>query len=143
MQLGKFKVFNGGQLLLKILSEINFTGLTGQVRFTADPNIIVTGSEVVNIVLMGNHTVSYWSNYSGFCLFPPESGKENHTKIDNVTWPGGMTRTPRGWVIANSGRAFRIGIPERASFKEFVAELNNSHNVQGYCIDLFDEAKKN
>ncbi|KAL3509705.1 hypothetical protein ACH5RR_029106 [Cinchona calisaya] len=142
MQLGKFKVFNGGKLLLKILSEINFTGLTGQVRFNADRNIIVTGYEVVNIVPMGNHTVSYWSNYSGFSLFPPESGKKNHIKIDNVTWPGGMTQTPRGWVIANGGRAFRIGIPKRASFKEFVTELNNSHNVQGYCIDLFNEAKK-
>ncbi|CDP11784.1 unnamed protein product [Coffea canephora] len=149
MQLGKFKVFNGGELLLKILSETNLTGLTGQIRFNADRNIIITGYEVVNIVRMVTRVVSYWSNHTGFSLLPPEFRKENQTsyshpdqKIDNVTWPGGMTKKPRGWVIANGGRPLRIGIPKRASFTEFVTELDKSHNVQGYCINLFDEARQ-
>ncbi|KAK4369420.1 hypothetical protein RND71_013212 [Anisodus tanguticus] len=35
----------------------------------------------------------------------------------------------------------RIGFPRRACFTEFVT-LNDSQNVQGYCIDLFYEARK-
>uniref|UniRef100_A0A5B7B125 Glutamate receptor n=1 Tax=Davidia involucrata TaxID=16924 RepID=A0A5B7B125_DAVIN len=149
MQLGKLKVFDGGQLLLKILSQTNFTGLTGRVQFNADKNLVSGGYDVINIAQMAIRRVGYWSNNSGLSVLPPETLKGEQIsysrldqKLENVTWPGGKTEKPRGWEIANDERPLRIGVPKRASFIEFVTELNNSHKIQGYCIDVFNEALK-
>jgi ionotropic glutamate receptor len=91
--------------------------------------------------------VGYWSNHSGFSVVPPEVlAKKKHPrvsvdqKLDNITWPGGKTERPRGWVIADNAKPLRIGVPRRASFVEFVTELKDSHKIQGYCIDIFMKA---
>ncbi|KAA8524664.1 hypothetical protein F0562_011087 [Nyssa sinensis] len=149
MQLGKLRVFDGGKLLLKILSQINFTGLTGRVHFNADKNLVCGGYDVINIAQMAIRRVGYWSNNSGLSVLPPETLKAEQIsyshldqKLENVIWPGRKTEKPRGWELANDERPLRIGVPKTASFIEFVTELNNSHNVQGYCIDVFIEAQK-
>ena len=36
----------------------------------------------------------------------------------------------------------RIRVPKRVSFVDFVTERNNSHKIEGYCIDVFNEALK-
>ncbi|XP_049413303.1 glutamate receptor 3.7 [Solanum stenotomum] len=148
LQLGKLKEFDGGGLLMNILSLTNFTGLTGKIHFSQDRNLIGSGYEVINIAKQEIHTVGYWSNFSGLSVLPPKSLQNKETaatrlnqNLKSVTWPGGKSETPRGWVIANDERPLRIGFPRRASFTEFVT-LNASHNVQGYCIDLFYEARK-
>ncbi|KAA8526500.1 hypothetical protein F0562_008297 [Nyssa sinensis] len=149
MQLGKLKVFDGGKRLLEILSHTNFTGLAGQVQFNAERNLVSGGYDVINIVQMEIRRVGFWSNNSGLSVLPPETFKGEQIsysrldqKLDNVTWPGGKTEKPRGWEIASDERPLRIGVPKRASFVEFVTEVNNSHKMQGYCIDVFEEAKK-
>ncbi|KAA8517181.1 hypothetical protein F0562_017474 [Nyssa sinensis] len=149
MQLGKLRVFDGGKLLLKILSQTNFTGLTGRVHFNANENLVSGGYDVINIAQMAIRRVGYWSNNSGLSVLPPETLKEEQIsyshldqKLENVTWPGRKTEKPRGWKLVNDERPLRIGVPKRASFIEFVTELNNSHNVQGYCINVFIEAQK-
>uniref|UniRef100_A0A5B7B3H3 Glutamate receptor n=1 Tax=Davidia involucrata TaxID=16924 RepID=A0A5B7B3H3_DAVIN len=149
MQLGKLKVFDGGKLLLKILSQTNFTGLTGRVQFNAEKNLVIRGYDVINIVQMAIRRVGFWSNNSGLSVLPPETFKGEQIsysrldqKLDNVTWPGGKTEKPRGWEIADDERPLRIVVPKRASFIEFVTENNNSHKLQGYCIDVFNEARK-
>nr|BAL15054.1 glutamate receptor 3.1 [Solanum lycopersicum] len=148
LQLGKLKEFDGGGLLMNILSLTNFTGLTGKIHFSQDRNLIGSGYEVINIVKQEIHIVGYWSNFSGLSVLPPKPLQNKETAVTNlnqnlksVSWPGGKSETPRGWVIANDERPLRIGFPRRASFTEFVT-LNASHNVQGYCIDLFYEARK-
>ncbi|KAA8524608.1 hypothetical protein F0562_011031 [Nyssa sinensis] len=147
--LGKLRVFDGGKLLLKILSQINFTGLTGRVHFNADKNLVCGGYDVINIAQMAIRRVGYWSNNSGLSVLPPKTLKAEQIsyshidqKLENVIWPGRKTEKPRGWELANDERPLRIGVPKTASFIEFVTELNNSHNVQGYCIDVFIEAQK-
>ncbi|XP_019239100.1 PREDICTED: glutamate receptor 3.7-like isoform X2 [Nicotiana attenuata] len=149
LQLGKLKVFDSGELLMNILSQTNFTGLTGKIHFTPDRNLIGSGYEVINIVQQEIHTVGYWSNFSGLSISPPKAVKNKEmavTMINQnlkiVTWPGGKSEKPRGWVIANDERPLRIGFPRRASFPEFVTLNNDSHQVLGYCIDLFYEARK-
>lgn len=137
LQLGDFRVLDNGERLLRILSGINFTGLTGRIQFDDTRNLIVNGYEIMNIAQMAMHKVGYWSHDSGFT-----SPLESQNKLDNVVWPGGKTIKPRGWVVASNEKPYRIGIPKRASFKEFVAESGSDHNIEGYCIDLFDAARK-
>ncbi|MCD9561558.1 hypothetical protein HAX54_020725 [Datura stramonium] len=148
LQLGRLREFDGGELLMNILSQTNFTGLTGKIHFSPDRDLIGSGYEVINIAQQEIHTVGYWSNFSGLSILPPKALQNKETAVARlnqnlkiVTWPGGKSETPRGWVIANDERPLRIGFPRRASFTEFVT-LNDSHNVQGYCIDLFYEARK-
>lgn len=147
MHLEKLKVFDGGDLLRKKLLETNFSGLTGVVKFDQDRNIVSGGYEVINIDKTGVHTVGYWLNESVFSVVPPEAlkGKKNmykNKKLQNITWPGGKTTKPRGWVIADDERPLRIGVPNRASFVEFVTLNDSDHKVEGYCIDIFLEARK-
>ncbi|KAF5746062.1 glutamate receptor 3.7 [Tripterygium wilfordii] len=148
--LGKLKVFDGGTLLHKKIMEINFTGLTGQVHFDQDRNVVGYGYDVINIDQMAIRTVGYWTSLSGFSYVPQEIYKEDRgiynfhmdQKLNNVTWPSGKTETPRGWVIADNGRPLIIGVPKRVSFTEFAMEMPDSHKIQGYCIDIFTESLK-
>ncbi|KAK3404494.1 hypothetical protein EUGRSUZ_K00798 [Eucalyptus grandis] len=147
-QLGKLKVFDGGSLLLKKLLQLNFTGLTGQIYFSPDRNVPSSGYDVINIDQRGIHLVGFWSNKTGLSVVPPENIEGGHSsythedqKLRNVTWPGGKTEKPRGWVVADSGNPLRIGVPNRFSFTEFVMENHSSHEFQGYCVDVFNEAR--
>lgn len=147
IQLEKLKVFAGGSNLVNILLKSNFTGVSGRLQFNSDRSTISGGYDVININRMAISTVGYWSNHSGFSVVPPKvlTNKKyrrfsHDQKLDNITWPGGQTGRPRGWVIADNARPLRIGVPKRASFVEFVTELQDSHQVQGYCIDIFKKA---
>ncbi|OMO75507.1 Ionotropic glutamate receptor [Corchorus capsularis] len=149
LQLEELKVFDGGATLLKDLLDTNFSGLTGQVHFSSDRNIVTLGYDVININKMAVHTVGYWSRNFGFSVSPLETlhgTEKNHSETDqkllSVTWPGGKTERPRGWVIADDERPLRIGVPHRASFVDFVTEMHDSHKIGGYCIDVFTEALK-
>ncbi|KAF7823134.1 glutamate receptor 3.7 [Senna tora] len=146
IQLDKLKVFANGSDVINILLQTNFTGVSGEVQFHTDRNIISSGYDVININQMMIR-VGYWSNHLGFSVVPPETLKNKghgrvpqDQKLDNITWPGGKTERPRGWVIADDARPLRIVVPRRASFVEFVTELNDSHKIQGYCIDVFKKA---
>ncbi|CAJ1956328.1 unnamed protein product [Sphenostylis stenocarpa] len=147
IQLDKLKIFTGGSDLVNILLKSNFTGVSGQVLFNSDRNIVSGGYDIINVNQMGITRVGFWSNYSGFSVVPPDAlKKKEHSrfskdqKLDNITWPGGKTDRPRGWVIADNSKPLRIGVPKRASFVEFVTELPDSHKIQGYCIDVFKKA---
>ncbi|XP_057954524.1 glutamate receptor 3.7-like isoform X1 [Malania oleifera] len=150
LNLRKFKVFDGGDLLRRTLLQTNFSGLTGHIQFNPDRNLMSAGYEIININQMAIHRVGYWSNYSGLSVFPPKTHQEEqdsyarrNQQLQNVTWPGKMTEKPRGWVIADNERPLRIGVPNRFSFVEFVmSDSHNVHEIRGYCIDLFKEARK-
>ncbi|KAL5730857.1 hypothetical protein ACHQM5_003644 [Ranunculus cassubicifolius] len=149
LQLEKLKIFVGGSQLLRTLRDTNFTGLTGRVEFDSDRNLIGSGYEVLNIDHKGIDSIGYWSNHTGFSTVPPEMVKVMNQsnfylnqELKIATWPGGKIDKPRGWVIATNDKPLRIGIPNRASFTEFVGEDHSSHKVQGYCIDVFNAALK-
>lgn len=149
VQLEQLKAFDGGAFLLRKLLQTNFTGLTGQVQFNQDRNILSGGYDVINVDKMEIHRVGYWFDGFGYSVLPPEtlegknvSHSQQDWKLQNITWPGGKTEIPRGWVIADVGRPLRIGVPRRASFVGFVTEEHDSHKIQGYCVDIFLEARK-
>ncbi|XP_038886843.1 glutamate receptor 3.7-like isoform X2 [Benincasa hispida] len=129
IQLGKLKVFDGGSDLLRILMQTDYNGLSGRIQFGEDRNVVNGSYDVINIDQRKIRLVGYWSNNSRF-------------KLENVVWPGGKSEIPRGWVIADAGKPLRIAFPKRASFVDFVTQLNNTNIVRGYVIDIFKEALK-
>ncbi|XP_018682257.2 glutamate receptor 3.7 [Musa acuminata AAA Group] len=151
MQLGTLKTFDGGHLLIKKLLLLNFTGLSGQIQFDGDKNLISRMYEIVNVRGSVTNRVGYWSNHSGLSISLPENLLINRPKnlsftqvLGRITWPGGKTETPRGWVVASNERPLRIAVPNRASYLEFVRVTNSGdmENVSGYCIDVFKEIMK-
>ncbi|KAK9151819.1 hypothetical protein Syun_010128 [Stephania yunnanensis] len=144
LQKTDLKTFDNGSLLLEKLKQTNFTGLTGQVQFDLFRNRVGAAYDVINIGKDVVHTIGYWSNNSGLSLLPPEklTGELESTRVnpelETVTWPGGQKDKPRGWVVATNERPLRIGIPNRASFVDFVRKMDGTHEIRGYCIDIFN-----
>ena len=48
------------------------TGVTGQVRFDPDGNLIHPAYEIINVIGTGYRKIGYWSNHSGLSVVPPE-----------------------------------------------------------------------
>ncbi|XP_057985217.1 glutamate receptor 3.5 isoform X2 [Hevea brasiliensis] len=147
LHLSSLRVFNGGQQYLQTLLRMNFTGLSGQIQFDQDKNLIHPAYDVLNIGGTGSRRIGYWSNYSGLSIVAPETlyGKPSNTSTSNqrlytTIWPGENPETPRGWVFPNNGKPLRIAVPNRVSYKEFVAMDKNPPGVRGYCIDVFEAA---
>ncbi|KAF7129946.1 hypothetical protein RHSIM_Rhsim10G0193100 [Rhododendron simsii] len=147
LHLDALNIFDGGKLLLNNILNVNLTGLTGNMRFSSDRSLFRPAFEVINVIGTGVRTIGYWSNYSGLSVLPPETlySKPPNRSSSNqnlylVMWPGQTTQKPRGWVFPNNGRALKIGVPNRVSYREFVAEVPGTEMFKGYCIDVFTAA---
>lgn len=149
LHLSTLRIFDGGESLLQQLLLTNFTGLTGQIEFDSERNLIRPSYDILNIG-GGPRLIGYWSNYSGLSVLapeilyqqPPNSSTTSQQQLFGVVWPGETTAPPRGWVFPNDGKPLRIGVPNRASFKEFVTNSSNSDDLGGFCIDVFNAAIK-
>ncbi|KAA8524618.1 hypothetical protein F0562_011041 [Nyssa sinensis] len=139
------RTFDEGQKLLQIHLVMNFTGLTGQIQFDSEKNLIHPAYDVLNIGGTGLRRIGYWSNYSGLSIVapkilykkPPNTSASNQ-HLYSVIWPGETTTRPRGWVFPNNGKPLRIAVPYRATFKEFVTKDWSPPGVRGYSIDVFE-----
>ncbi|WZZ23789.1 hypothetical protein YC2023_007190 [Brassica napus] len=149
LNLAALSMFDQGQQFLDYIVETKMSGVTGRVQFLPDRSMIQPAYDIINVVGDGLRQIGYWSNHSGLSVIPPEllfskpsnrSSSNQHLK--NVTWPGGGSVTPRGWVFPNNGRRLRIGVPNRASFKDFVSRVNGSNQIDGYSINVFEAAVK-
>lgn len=147
LHLTALRIFDEGQKLLRILIGMNFTGLTGQIQFDADKNLIHPVFDILNIGGTGSRTIGYWSNYSGLSIDTPETLylKPPNTSASNqhlysVIWPGETTNPPRGWVFPNNGKPLQIVVPNRVSYMEFVSKDKGPLGVKGYCVDVFEAA---
>ncbi|KAG6515240.1 glutamate receptor 3.4-like isoform X1 [Zingiber officinale] len=151
MQLGRLKTFDGGSLLLQKILLLNFPGLSGQIRFDNDKNLINRMYEIFNVAGSVANRVGYWSNFTGLSISLPANLPLSRPKklslgrvLGRITWPGGKTKIPRGWVVASHERPLRIAVPNRASYLEFVriSNVRSGDNISGYCIDVFKEIVK-
>ncbi|KAK4749776.1 hypothetical protein SAY87_027225 [Trapa incisa] len=140
-------IFDGGQQLLETILKANFTGLSGQFQFDPAKNLVRAAFDVLNIVGTSSRRIGYWSNYSGLSVISPETlyqkppnTSTSNQNLNGVIWPGEGTARPRGWVFPNNGKPLRIGVPNRVSYKKFVARDKNPPGVKGYCIDVFEAA---
>ncbi|CDY65624.1 BnaCnng48020D [Brassica napus] len=149
LNLGALSIFDQGPQFLEFIVKTKMSGVTGPVQFLPDRSMLQPAYDIINIVGDGFKQIGYWSNHSGLSVIPPESlyskppnRSSSNQHLYNVTWPGGTSETPRGWVLPNNGRRLRIGVPNRASFKDFVSSVNGSNKVEGYSIDVFEAAIK-
>ncbi|XP_009121143.1 glutamate receptor 3.1 isoform X2 [Brassica rapa] len=151
LNLSALSRFDEGPQLLDYIMRTKMSGLTGPVQFHRDRSMVQPSYDIINVVDGRFRQIGYWSNHSGLSVVPPESfynkpsnRSSSNQHLNSVTWPGGTSVTPRGWVFPNNGKLLRIGVPNRASFKDFVSRVNgsSSHKAQGYCIDVFEAAVK-
>ncbi|XP_047329418.1 glutamate receptor 3.3-like [Impatiens glandulifera] len=139
------KVFDGGPELMSFILKSNFTGLTGLVKFEPDRSLVNPAYDVINVIGNGIRRVGYWANRTGLSTLAPEdsrrvNGSNMDPKLLSVVWPGQTTDKPRGWVFPNNGKLLRIGVPRRASYREFVSQVKGTNNFKGFCIDVFQAA---
>uniref|UniRef100_A0A7N0US73 Glutamate receptor n=1 Tax=Kalanchoe fedtschenkoi TaxID=63787 RepID=A0A7N0US73_KALFE len=147
LNLEAMSIFDGGALLLNSLLNVNFTGVTGPMKFNADRSLIYPSYDIINVIGNGYRQVGYWSNYSGLSVVPPEtlytmkpnrSSENQH--LHSVIWPGETATLPRGWVFPNNGKQLRIGVPRRVSYLDFVSQVPGTDTFKGFCIDVFTAA---
>lgn len=147
--LASLRTFDGGPLFLQTVLRMNFTGLSGQIEFDMDRNLIHPAYDILNIGGNESRGIGYWSNHSGLSVIAPEilymekssdSSSMRSQELKSVVWPGEAATAPRGWVFPNNGKPLRIAVPNRVSYKEFVAKGKKPPWVQGYCIDVFEAA---
>lgn len=147
LHLSSLRTFDAGPVFLQTILGVNFTGVSGQIQFDTDKNLIHPAYDILNIGESGSRIIGYWSNYTGlsdvaletlYTKPPNNSASNNH--LYSVIWPGEITTTPRGWVFPNNGKPLRIAVPYRVSYLEFVSKDKNPPGVKGYCIDVFEAA---
>lgn len=144
LHLDSMKIFNGGDLLLSEIYQVNKTGLTGHVQFDQDRYLINPAFEIINVVGTGLHTIGYWSNFSGLSVKPPEALHSKSPAMSHqllsVIWPGREAEKPRGWVHPANGKLLKIGVPRRVNYLEFVSYSASTKSFTGYAIDVFTSA---
>lgn len=147
LHLRSLRIFDGGEQFLQTLLRMNFTGLSGNISFDADKNLVHPAYDVLNVGGTGTRRIGYWSNYSGLSVIAPEqlytkppNSSSSNQHLYSVIWPGESTATPRGWVFPNNGRPLRIAVPNRVTYKEFLSKDKSPPGVKGYCIDVFEAA---
>ncbi|KAG2613718.1 hypothetical protein PVAP13_4KG405001 [Panicum virgatum] len=103
-----------------------------QINFSTDPRLHDSNGNTLRL--------STLKIFDGEILYqkPPNTSAQ---QLYNVLWPGDSTTMPRGWVFRNNGQALRVGVPNKASFKDLVSSRGPG-NVTGYCIDVFNTAIK-
>ena len=127
---------------------MNFAGVSGQVQFNAQFELIHPAYDIISIIGNGMRTIGFWSNYTRLLsTTPPEDlySKPPNTSLANqqlydVIWPGETAQKPRGWAFPYNAKELKIGVPNRFSFKEFVSKDNGTGSMKGYCIDVFTQA---
>ncbi|KAK9676780.1 hypothetical protein RND81_11G100100 [Saponaria officinalis] len=146
LNFSSLRVFQGGEKLLQILAATNFTGVSGHIQFDSDKNVLLPALDIINIVGNRSNKIGYWSNYSGLSVIAPEilyrkpaNKSASSQQLNGVIWPGQTSKVPRGWVFPND-KPLRIAVPNRASYKEFVAKNKDPPGVQGFSIDVFEAA---
>ncbi|GJU37053.1 glutamate receptor 3.4-like protein [Tanacetum coccineum] len=142
LYLSAFRFFNEGEQLLQTILNTTFVGLTGEVKFDHNQNLMHPAYEIVNIGGTGLRTIGYWSNNLGLSVSSPESNNSDRDdeNLYSVIWPGGMSKNPLGWVFPNNGKPMRVAVPYGYSYKEIVTKDKSPKGVRGYSIDVFEAA---
>ena len=147
LHLESMSVFDDGMLLLQNILQSNLVGLTGPIKFNSDRSLILPAYDIINVIGTGFRRIGYWSNFSGLSVVPPEmlyakppNRSSVNQQLHSVIWPGETLLKPRGWVFPNNGKQLKIGVPNRASFREFVSQVRGTDMFKGFCIDVFTAA---
>ncbi|XP_074295466.1 glutamate receptor 3.6-like isoform X2 [Silene latifolia] len=141
------KVFDGGQRLLSNVRRIKMKGVTGNIQFDSDRNLINPAYDIVNVVGSGHITIGYWSNSSGLSVQTPEALSSlppnltsSNQQLHSVIWPGQTIEKPRGWVFPINGKRLKIGVPYRVDYDAICSYSASTNSFKGYVMDVFTSA---
>ncbi|XP_014507976.1 glutamate receptor 3.6 [Vigna radiata var. radiata] len=140
LHLDAMRVFVNGSMLHKKILELNTSGLTGQMIFDSDGNLMHPSYEIINVIGSGIRRIGYWSDTSGLHTEEAPIHSNSSERLYDVIWPGQTTQTPRGWSLASNGRQLRIGVIVRVTFPEIVSRIEGTNKLSGFCIDVFTAA---
>ncbi|KAI3955821.1 hypothetical protein MKW98_006181 [Papaver atlanticum] len=138
-----------GPMLLQLMHEINFAGLSGDFNLI-DRELQSDTFQLLNVIGNGGREIGVWTTSNGISRDSSSlittRAKDYSTPKDNlraIIWPGESTVVPKGWVFPEDGKKLRIGVPVKRGFTEFVkvtrnsSVSNSSYVITGYCIDVF------
>ncbi|KAL5715909.1 hypothetical protein ACHQM5_017668 [Ranunculus cassubicifolius] len=149
-QMGNASALHGVELLEKILLS-DFKGLTGEFRFINRTLIPSNIFHIVNMVGQSFRQLGIWSDGLGFSKDITSNRSIYNTSmtiLGRVLWPRGTlpapkgwAPAPRGWALSTSVNPLRIGVPENATFNQFVNvryDDGGKTSVNGFSIDVFN-----
>ncbi|XP_051136894.1 glutamate receptor 2.7-like isoform X2 [Andrographis paniculata] len=128
---------------LKLKDELlstRFTGLAGDFHLVSG-QLQAPPFQIINMVGQSARAIGYWTKENQIVKELNLSSQE--TEFGTIIWPGDTSHIPKGWVIPTNGKKLKVGVPVRPGFTNFVRVTwnpDNSTNVEGYSIDLFDAA---
>ncbi|KAJ9690577.1 hypothetical protein PVL29_012962 [Vitis rotundifolia] len=144
---------NTPNMLLKNILSSNFSGLSGNIIFEggdlSNSNSLLF--RIINIVGKGYTELDFWTQDldNPFTREGEDKNRSrNTTKVLDgpVIWPGYLKRVPKGWEMPTDAKPLKIGIPAKATFKNFVkvdeAQIEPEKKYTGFCIDIFREVLK-
>ncbi|MBA0848200.1 hypothetical protein Goshw_029625, partial [Gossypium schwendimanii] len=139
-------VSQNGPRLIKELSKINFTGLSGDFHFVKG-QLESSVFQIVNVNGNGERRVGFWTPQSGLVKdwksTNTSAKSSSKPKLGPIIWPGDTNSVPKGWKIPVEGKKLQIGVPVKDGFTEFVkvtwdSNSKKAKSIGGYCIDVFD-----
>ncbi|XP_008463715.2 glutamate receptor 2.8-like isoform X1 [Cucumis melo] len=134
-----------GNDLLDKIKLTDFQGLGGKIQFKDRKLAPADTFQIINVIGRSYRDLGFWSDKFGFSqdLRQNSSSSLLMKKLDNVFWPGGSLKTPRGWVVPTESAPLRIGVPTNSMFKQYVRveedPTGNNLTFNGLAIDLFKE----
>ncbi|KAI3923894.1 hypothetical protein MKW92_042604 [Papaver armeniacum] len=138
-----------GPKLLQLISETKFHSLSGNFNLI-DREMQSNTYQLLNVIGNGGREIGIWTTSNGIVRDSSSliTTRANSFSLprDNlrvIIWPGESTVVPKGWVIPETGKKLRIGVPVKRGFTDFVkvsrnsSLSNSSYVITGYCIDVF------
>jgi ionotropic glutamate receptor NMDA 1/ionotropic glutamate receptor len=136
--------------LSRAISSSRFRGVSGVIRFKNNVLRQMPSFQIINVVGNSYREIAVWSPDFGFL-----KSLEKHNGVNSsgsfeewgpVYWPGGEGGVPRGWVISETDKPLKIGVPAMGAFHEFVKvsldEASNKTCVTGFSINVFEATLK-
>ena len=138
-----------GQRLLQSILATNWSGLSGEIRFSDGRLVEASTLQIVNVVGRSYRELGLWSPESSVFTIKDDaeiSGEKNSTSmkiLGYVYWPGGPSYVPLGWAIPTLGMRMKIGVPLNCPFDKFVKvkfnETSNQTTFTGFSINVFEK----
>ncbi|KAK1382202.1 Glutamate receptor [Heracleum sosnowskyi] len=137
--------------LLKGILSSKFLGLSGKISFSDGSLMDSSNIGIINVVGKSYKELGFWLPELGFFKNVDQISNFTHSmqKLGGVvTWPGDLSRVPKGWTMPSDAKKMRIGVPGRTAFEKFVkvdetVDDNSKYGKKysGFCIDVFFEVK--
>ncbi|KAJ8625665.1 hypothetical protein MRB53_034195 [Persea americana] len=138
-----------GQRLLQSILATNWSGLSGEIRFSDGRLVEASTLQIVNVVGRSYRELGLWSPESSVFTIKDDAeigGEKNSTSmkiLGHVYWPGGPSYVPLGWAIPTLGMRMKIGVPLNCPFDKFVKvkfnETSNQTTFTGFSINVFEK----